>query len=313
MDWIEVGVLTTTAGAEAVSEALHRAGCAGTLIEDRYDVEQLKRNPGDWDYIDGSLLVVDGEVRVTGYLPEGAASRDALEGVRAALRGILALAPRFDAGSCALSIRTVRDEDWAVDWRRHYHPFPVGERLFIVPEWVRDPAPGGRAAVRINPGMAFGTGTHETTFMCLELLENAVTPGASVADVGCGTGILGIAALALGAGEALAVDRDPVCISAANASRLLNPGADRLSVRQGNLLDGVDAVFDVITTNIIANVVVAFAADAHRHLRPGGTLIASGILRGQADGVAESLTAAGFSIASRREMGEWAALLGRRQ
>ncbi|MGI5878389.1 MAG: 50S ribosomal protein L11 methyltransferase [Christensenellales bacterium] len=312
MDWIEVTVSTTTAGAEAVSEALHRAGCAGTLIMDRHDVERLKRNPGDWDYIDGSLLEGDDAVRVTGYLPECAASRDALEGVRAALRGILALAPQFDAGSCALTIRTARDEDWAVDWRKHYRPFPVGERLFIMPGWVRDRAPGGRAAVRIDPGMAFGTGTHETTFMCLELLESAVIPGASVADVGCGTGILGIAALALGAGEVLAVDRDPVCISAANANRLLNPGAERLSVRQGNLLEGVDAAFDVITANIIADVVVAFAPDAYRHLRPGGALIASGILREQADGVAEAFAAAGFVDVIRRERGEWTALLVRR-
>lgn len=313
MDWIEITVATTTAGAEAVSEILCGAGCGGTAVQDPHDAVRLSRRRGDWDFIDESLLAADGgEVAVTGYLPADAEAAGRLAGIGAALSSLRPIPPGFDPGSCRMRTKTVGDEDWAANSREYFRPFPVGEKLYVTPVWMEEPPPAGRLPVRIDPGMAFGTGTHETTAMCLELLETAVGPGDRVADVGCGTGILGIAAFALGADRALAVDRDPVCVTAANENKARNPRAGRLEIRRGDLLAGVEETFDVVAANIIAGVIAGFAPDAFARLRPGGALVASGILREQAAEVADALAAAGFVVETVREKGEWAAMLARR-
>jgi ribosomal protein L11 methyltransferase len=301
---MEISVATTTAGAEAVSEILCGAGCAGTVVKDPYDVVRLRRRREDWDFIDEDLAAGDGgEVTVTGYLPANAEASGRMAWIRAALSSLRPMEPGFDPGSCRVRTKTVSDEDWALNWRKYYHPFPVGEKLYVSPVWIEEPPPAGRLPIRINPGMAFGTGTHETTAMCLELLELVVNPGDRVADVGCGSGILGIAALCLGAERVLAIDRDPVCVTAAVENKGYHPRAGRMEVRLGDLLADVDETFDVIAANIIAGVIIGFAPDAFARLRPGGALVASGILLEQAVGVTDALTALGFAVENGPEKG----------
>jgi len=165
----------------------------------------------------------------------------------------------------------------------------------------------------MDPGMAFGTGSHETTYMCMELLQEYVRPGMRIYDIGCGTGILAIAALKLGASWALAVDRDPVCISAACNNRELNRiDADRMPVELGNLLDGIDEKCDLMVSNIIADVIIIMAESAHAHLDAGSTWIVSGIIRERRADVEAALRAAGFEQTGAREKGEWVALAYRR-
>ena len=211
-------------------------------------------------------------------------------------------------GPLALATDDVRDEDWENNWKQYYKPFPVGERLLVRPVW--EPSEGGdRLELVMEPGMAFGTGTHETTFLCLELLQGVVGSGDLVWDIGCGTGILGVAAVLLGAGQVVAVDRDPVAVSAARINGDLNQTGERLDVRQGDLLKGLVGTPRVIVANIIAEVVAGMAADAYASLTPGGAFLCSGIILAREELVRDALESAGFTVTDVRHMGEWVAML----
>lgn len=309
MDWKEVTITTTTAGAEVVSEILLQAGAAGTAIEDRAEVEAQQRLPGDWDYIDESILAaMDEEVRVTAWYPADGRLADTLAFIRQRLLDVGSLDLGFDAGSLGFTSGDVRDEDWENNWKQYYKPFAVGGRLLVKPVWENADG-GGRLVVEMEPGMAFGTGTHETTFMCLEFLEQAVWPGMLVWDVGCGTGILAVAAVKLGAARAVAVDRDPVAVSAATNNARLNGALGAVEVREGDLMRGLEGRPDLIVANIIAEVIISMAKDAFGRLGPGGRFICSGIILSRAGDVREALLGAGFTVAEEKRMGEWAAFL----
>lgn len=311
MNWVEVTVHTTTEGAEIVANALEMAGAGGAIIEDKADLTLYQRSEGDWDYIDeeiGSRMSED--VLVKGYLPDDARIPDELTLLRQTLADIAAMdLGGLPLGSLEVETKGVDEEDWANNWKKYYKPFNVGDRLWVKPEWEEGQVPEGRLPIIMDPGMAFGTGTHETTFMCMELLQNCVTPGMQVYDIGCGTGILAIAALKLGATHAIAVDRDPVCISAVrNNMALNNVGSDILDVQLGNLMDNQTEKRELIVANIIADIIILMAEDARDHLKDGGTLIASGIIKEKEFEVREKLEATGFTILDVRHKGEWVAM-----
>ncbi len=309
MDWKEVTITTTTAGAEVASEILMEAGAAGTAIEDRAEVEAQQHLPGDWDYIDENILLsMNADVKVTAWYPMDGRLKDTLAFISQRIRDVKKLELGFDAGSLGLSTGDVKDEDWENNWKQYHKPFTVGERLLVKPIWEQTDA-GGRAVIEMEPGMAFGTGTHETTFMCLEMLEQAVKPGAAVWDVGCGTGILSVASALLGAAHVTAVDRDPVAVSAANNNAKLNHSEHIVHVIQGDLMKGLRGKPSVIVANIIAEVIIPLAADAFERLEPRGIFISSGIILARADAVREALERAGFRVRQEKHMGEWVAFL----
>lgn len=316
MDHIEVTIHTTTLGAEIASAVLDRAGVPGAIIEDRADIAIYQRDEGDWDYIDEHIADnMSSDVLVKGYVENDYRLHDRLAQLRGYVQDTLAMdMGGLDIGSFAIETRQVREEDWANNWKKYYVPFCVGEKLWVKPMWIEDACPPERLEVTMDPGMAFGTGSHETTFMCMELLQNYVTPGMRVYDIGCGTGILAIAALRLGASWALAVDRDPVCISAACNNRDLNRiQSEMMQVELGNLLDGIQDRCDLLVSNIIADVIILMAESARDHLEPGSVWIVSGIIKERRKDVEDTLAKEGFALLDAREKGEWVALAYRRE
>lgn len=312
MDWIEVTVRTNTQGADMISEQLMRAGASGAVIEDRRDAQLDLEGPAKWDLLDPSIIDAMAEdVLVRGYLPADARAADSLRALRDALSGLTPERIGFDAGPLTLSTGNVRDEDWAENWKKYYKPFRVGERLVVKPVWEAFDAKETDIVLEIDPGMAFGNGTHETTEMCLALLEETLQKGDAVLDVGTGSGILSLAAARLGASSVLAVDLDPVAVRTADENIRRNRLENIVTARVGDLLEGVEVRADLVVANIIADAIVLLSGAVSRHLKPGGLFISSGIIRDREPDVLAALSAAGFHLLKAERKGEWVALVAR--
>jgi len=313
MDWIELKISTTTAGTEAVSELLCECGCAGTVIEDKQDL--LNHDAAaDWDYIGSEVYEAFGEDAVVkGYIPKDAAMADTVALVRQKLSELAALAketPGYDPGKLTLSLSDIREEDWANEWKKYYKPLRASRRVVIVPTWEQYTPAEGDVVIELDPGMAFGTGTHETTRMCLSMVDELVKPGDVCIDIGCGTAILAIAAAKLGASDVLAIDRDPVAVDSARMNIALN-GVDHI-VRavEGDLLKGQAPVkkADVIMVNIIADVIIGLLPGLDPFLKPDGVILTSGIIKDRERDVLDAMDKAGYRVIKSEYMGEWCAI-----
>lgn len=304
--WLEVTVETTDAELDDLAAKLTMNGAEGLVLEDEADFKQfLEQNRQYWDYVDDALLErMRGVARIKFYVPDTDQGR---EEMAAALAGI----------SNPVSVTALREEDWAYGWQKYYHVMEVGQKLAIVPEWEREKGvPDGRTAVYLNPGLTFGTGSHATTQLCLELLEEAVTPGCAVLDLGCGSGILAIAALKLGAERAIGVDIDPKAVDVAYENAAMNGiGPDRLTVLAGDVLsDHVLSVRlgrgqnQVVLANIVADVIIPLSGAAGQFMTPDGVFLCSGILDEREGEVRAALEGHGFTITKRLERKGWAAL-----
>jgi ribosomal protein L11 methyltransferase len=310
VNWLEIRVHTSSEAVEAVSSILMELGAGGTVID---DPEVLTRS---WDGPFGEIAGLNPRdypeegVVVRGYFPESTP-----EGMLAGrVRDRLAKLPDFglDPGPAEVSCRIVSEESWEHAWKKYYKPVRVTERLIVCPVWEKaDPGQSG-TVIRLDPGMAFGTGTHATTQMCLRLLEKHLRPGDRVIDVGCGSGILSIAAAKLGAGSVLAVDLDEVAVRKTRENAGLNGVQDRVSVRTGDLLEGVTEEADLILANLLAPIILRLARDLCRVLRPGGRLIASGIVSDQIRSVQKALEDAGLETVETIGEGDWVALAAKR-
>ena len=312
MDWITLTVRTTTEGAEAVSAMFMDLGIMGALIEDKADVAINQRPTGFWDILGDELAErMEDDVKVTAYIPADDRSQDTVAHAREALARLQRMDLGFDAGKLTLEVGGMDDEDWAENWKRQYKPFRLGHTFVVKPTWEQfEPQPGDRV-IEIDPGMAFGSGTHETTGMCVALLEENVKPGMSVIDVGTGTGILAIAAARMGAARVLATDLDPMATRVAAENIALNGLSDTIAVKTGDLLETVTEAADIMVANIIADVICMMAAPARTFIAPGGLFICSGIARERKDEVISALNAAGYEDLDIREKGEWAAIAAR--
>ena len=313
MDWIELTVHTTTQGAEVVSEALMLSGATGTMVEDRADIPDPDKPNGYWEIIDPKLIdSLPEDVQVHAWFEPDATFQERLQALRSQLDMNRRLAPEVDLGTLAIDTVNVKDEDWSEVWKQFYKPFRAGKSLVVKPTWEPyAPKPGDRV-IEIDPGMAFGSGTHETTGMCLELLEEAVHGGERVIDVGTGSGILAIGAALLGAKDVLAIDIDPTAVKVARENVAHNHLEQTVTTLEGNLLEKVDAQCEVCVANIIADVICMFAAPLNEHIVPGGLFICSGIIKEREQDVTGALLAAGYTILDIRRKGEWVAMISRR-
>ena len=314
MEWIELIVHTTTDGSDKVSSLLLDAGAEGTMIEDRADIPDPAKPHGYWEIIDPKMVEsMPEDVLVHAWLPASAGFELQLDRLRTALSSLASGDSGDLFGSLALETRAVDDKAWENVWKESFHPFYAGRHMLIKPTWEEiDPAPEDKV-IEIDPGMAFGSGTHETTSMCLALLEDTVRGGEEVIDVGTGSGILAIGAALLGASHVLAVDIDPDAVRVAEANVKHNRLSHIVDVRQGNLLEEVTDECDICVANIISEVIVTFVAPLKSHIRPGGIFICSGIVSSLGPRVSAALTEAGYEILNQVVKGEWTAFISRRK
>lgn len=296
MYWLEVSVRTDGEAAEAVAEALQPFAHSNGVV-----LEQLG-DPNDLD-----PLALEPEVTVKIYLPE---DRDT-PAVRRRIEEIIYHLSRLYPIP-APTFRELADEDWANAWKAHYHPFRVGQRLWIQPSWLAlDAERAEDVILTLDPGMAFGTGLHPTTQMCLQAIEQLTRPGITMLDVGTGTGILAIAAAKLGAGAVLGVDNDRLAVAAATENAAKNDVARQITVREGTLADVPPAPYDLVVVNILAPVIVGLLREGGLlgYVAPAGQLVLSGIIDEQAPGVNAALTAAGGVVRETLTVRDWVAII----
>ncbi len=303
MDYTEVAITVPCAQADDAAAIANMVVPYGVYIEDYSDLEQGAREIAHIDLIDEELLARDRtKARIHVYL---APDRNPAE-------AIAFLQERFTATGIAHEVdtSTVREEDWANNWKAYFKPLPVGKRLLIQPTWEAPVEAGGRAVLSIDPGMAFGTGGHDTTRLVLEAIEDYLRPGDDVLDVGCGSGILSIAALLLGAGRAVGVDIDQTAVRTARENGALNGFQEpQFTVRQGDLVAQVEGQYQLVAANIVADAIIALSPSVGRFLAPGGTYIVSGIIDTREADVTAALEACGFRVKERREHGGWLCLV----
>ncbi len=320
MKWMEVTVFTTEQGLDAVCARLDMLGINQVMIEQGRDsIEEFLRNTARyWDYADMDALVASEEPCVKAYIADVADNRATVKAIEESFDELKRMDVGIDLGSLNIVVRLTDDEDWENNWKIYYKPLEIGERLLIRPSWEQA-KDTGRTVLSLDPGMAFGTGSHHTTRMCLEFLEKTVKDGDDMIDLGCGSGILSIGALLLGAKQALAVDIDPIAEKIAYENAAMNDiYNDRYTVLIGDVLSDTalqdrlcEKQYDVVAANIVASVIIELTKMVPRIIKPEGVYIMSGIIGDRLDEVLAALDENGFEVLEVREGDDWRAVMAR--
>ena len=318
MNWLELHIDTTHAGLEPVETLLSSLGIDGVVIDDETEFQDfLENNHQYWDYVDEDLeKEMQGKSRVTFYLQADEEGFAKMGEVRIALENLKKTAQA--CGTLLMTMDSLQDADWENNWKQYYKPMEIGERLLVIPQWeqedpkVRKALEGGRVPLILEPGLTFGTGSHATTRLCLKALEQRVHGGERVLDLGCGSGILSIAALKLGAASALAVDIDDKCLDVAYENAAMNGiGRDTYTVKVGDILSDealraeIGGGYDVVLANIVADVIIGLGPMVRSLLRENGVFLCSGIIDTRAEEVADKLRQAGLEILDTRSSEGW--------
>ncbi|SFQ75800.1 ribosomal protein L11 methyltransferase [Psychrobacillus psychrotolerans] len=311
MKWSELSIHTTNEAVEAVSNILHEAGASGVVIEDSDELGREREDLfGEIYSLNPDDFPVDG-VRVKAYLAETSFLLETVEEIKLAINNLTNF--DIDLGHNVVSVQEVDEEDWATAWKKYYHPVKISNRFTIVPTWEDyERVNTDELIIELDPGMAFGTGTHPTTVMCLQALEKTVQTDSSVIDVGTGSGVLSIGAAKLGASKIHALDLDEVAVRSAIENIALNKVDHIVRVTHGNLLDNVDEQADIVVANILAEIIMTFTDDAFTIVKEGGLFITSGIIATKKDDVRESLQHAGFEIEEVMMMEDWVTIISRK-
>ena len=307
MQWTEVSLQTTHEQADTIADILYSAGAQGVAMEDPLLINQL-RSSGTWELCDIPEQQNTEVVTVTAYYPDDDKLNERLEYIS---NEVKAVEERIGA-KCVFRnplFRTLCEQDWANEWKQYFHVTHIGRRLVIKPSWEQYDAKPEELVIEIDPGMAFGTGTHHTTSMCMAELENIITPEAEVFDVGCGSGILAIAAAKLGAKSVVAVDIDANAVRIAKENIAQNGLRGAITVKEGDLLHGTEGKADVIIANIIADIIIMLLPDIPQKLKAGGKFLASGIIEEREADVAAAAEKAGLKVIKVNHKGGWSAML----
>lgn len=318
MEWTELNIYTTTEGIDLICSRLMDIGVKGFAIKDAEDFNEFLENKnGKWDYIDEDLLgLSDCETCITIYLPNNNQGAEMLISVNAMLKEMKAADTENVFGRLETDFSSIREEDWANNWKQYFKPLKIGNKLLIKPSWEDYKADGDeRIILEIDPASSFGTGQHHTTRLCLELLENSIEKGDELLDMGCGSGILSIGAMLLGAENAVALDIEENAVASAieNAAKNNIP-EDKYIAYCGNVLsdnalaDKIDKKYDIITANIVADVLIAMGSLFDRYLKENGILIISGIIEERMDEVINAVENCGFTKLEQNIKEGWAAV-----
>lgn len=312
MQWIQLKITTTTEALDAICGALYDLGITGIEISDKNDFKEfLENNRKYWDYVDEELeKLKTADSFITVYLSDDDEGRAQLEAIKSAILGL-------GLDSTMFHTANMKDEDWSENWKQYFKPLEIGKKVLVVPEWEEDVPKTDRTKFVINPGVSFGTGSHESTRMCIEEIENNLTEGASVLDLGCGSGILSVIALLLGASEATAVDIDPMAVETAYSNLALNNLPKEIYHGfAGDITEDTELCqslsqtkYDIVLANIVADVIINLSGYVKSFMKPGAVFICSGIIIERKDEVKKALQDAGLKITAERTMGEWAAFV----
>ncbi len=310
MKWSEISIHTSHEATEAIANILHESGAGGVIIEDSNTLLQ------DWETPFGEIYQLAPEdfpeegVIIKAYLPVNSYLMETVEQIKLAFNHLLTYDINLGEGKVSLS--EVDEEDWATSWKKYYKPVQISNKILITPTWEEVEQKDDQIVIALDPGMAFGTGTHPTTVMCIQALEKVIQGNEEVIDVGCGTGVLSIAAAKLGAKPILALDLDEVAVESARLNIQLNHVNKRIDVMQNNLLEHIDKKPDIIVANILAEVILSFTGDVARMLKPNGFFIASGIIQAKEDTVREALEQEGFLIEETLIQEDWVAFIAKK-
>jgi ribosomal protein L11 methyltransferase len=310
MKWIEVQIKTTTELEEIVCGIMYDLGVSGLAIEDPNDILAFQQSEENWDFIDPELINQDYEgVIIKAYFPESDDITDKIELVRENIERN----PLIETGKSLgqVTVSEVNDMDWAENWKKYYKPVRIGDKIVIKPSWEDYEQKDGDIVIELDPGMAFGTGTHETTILCVEALEKYVKKDAIVYDVGCGSGILSIVAAKLGAKRVIGIDIDDLSVKTSKENVKINGVEEIVEIVKGNLLDNVSGKADIIVSNIIAEIIINMIPNLKDYLIHNGIFIASGIITEKLEKVKEALVNNGFSIVEEKTMNDWAVIIAK--
>lgn len=301
--WIEVTVITKSEALEPISGIFYGLGCPNVAIEDPEDLLSREQGPLTWDFADINILEHKGNAAVVkAYFSEEDNIDEVVETVKQKLEEIKSLG--LDIGEGNVTYRKMHEEDWANNWKQYYKPVKITDKIVIKPIWEEYEKKDDELIIELDPGMAFGTGTHETTRMCIKALDKYVKPNTTVFDVGCGSGILAIAAAKLGANHVVGVDLDPVAVDSSKENISFN-NLNNIEVLEGNLLDVVSGKADIVVANIIAEIICVLTEDVKKALNEGGLFIVSGIIHDRVDMVKEKFAECGFEVMEINKDGEW--------
>ncbi|MDN4607064.1 50S ribosomal protein L11 methyltransferase [Sporosarcina highlanderae] len=308
MKWSEISIHTTHEATEAVANILHEAGASGVIIEDSNEPDRIHEDRfGEIYELKKEDFPAEGVI-VKAYLPTNSFLIETVKEISESVDKLVEYG--LDVGINLVQTSEVDEEDWATAWKKYYHPVKISSRFTIVPTWEDyQPVESDELIIELDPGMAFGTGTHPTTVLCLQALEKYVGKGDSVIDVGTGSGVLSIGAALLGASHVHALDLDEVAVTAAKENIELNNVQNIVEVTHGNLLDSVKEPASIIVANILAEVIMTFSGDAYSILPENGLFIVSGIIAQKRDLVRDDLIEKGFEIVESVLMEDWVAII----
>ncbi|MBP5426849.1 MAG: 50S ribosomal protein L11 methyltransferase [Clostridiales bacterium] len=307
MNWHEIVITTTHVASDAVCDMLNEMGAEGVVVKDPFDAKQELAKPNTSNYVDDDFFDELGEdVKVSAYFSE---DQDKDELV-CSIKEKLWLVSRFlDIGKGVVCYNNVLGEDWETSWKKYYKPIYISDRVVIKPSWEEYAAKENDLVIELDPGMAFGTGQHETTKLCSQFLEKYVREGDKVLDVGMGTGILSIISKKLGADKVFAVDIDDMCVKVAKENFAKNDV--EIECMAGVLDDVMDTDFDIVVANIVANVIIDFSRDLSKYLKKGGVFVASGIIVDRKDQVLDALEKNNFTLLECTRDKDWIAMVFR--